>query len=78
MDDLLKSVDTIQEASKLAPEMISLRANWGFNLTKFLSSNPEVLEKVAQGKRSYPATKGVSLDLSTCTIEKALGVVWCL
>ena len=43
MDDLLSSVDSLEVACKLANELISILAQGGFHLTKFMSNSNEVL-----------------------------------
>lgn len=75
VDDLLKSVDSISEGIKLTPEIESLYSKGGFNVTKFVSTHPEILQNLSEEKRS--ANKDISID-GIGTIERALGVVWCL
>ena len=75
VDDLLKSVDSISEGIKLTTEIESLCSKGGFNLTKFVSTRPEVLQNLPEEKIS--ANKDISID-DIGAIERALGVVWCL
>ena len=75
VDDLLKSVDSISEAASLVIEVDKLCTKSGFNLTKFVSTCPEILEKLPPGKMAEKTS--VSLEINA-SIERALGVVWCL
>ena len=75
VDDLLKSVDGIQIAIELIAKVHQLCGSGGFNLTKFVCNNKEVLNSVPQAKRSDEQTKDIG---KSETIERALGVHWCL
>ena len=46
MDDLLKSLPTEEEATKLALELIDLVSSGGFRLTKFMSNSRNVLAQL--------------------------------
>ena len=48
VDDLLKSVSDVNTAIYLLHEVIKLFADGGFRLTKFVSSNVEVLQSIPE------------------------------
>ena len=72
VDDLLKSINSVDTAVKLAKELIALLKRGGFRLTKFLSSHKEVLEALPQSEVSPSAT----LQLDVEKLERALGISW--
>ena len=75
VDDLCKSQDTVKEAVNMITNISAMCAAGGFNLTKFVSSNREVLNSIPIEKRA----KGLQVcDLSAMglPVERALGVVW--
>ena len=72
---LMISVDSISEAASLVIEVDKLCTKSGFNLTKFVSTCPEILDKLPPGKGAEKTS--VSLEINA-SIERALGVVWCL
>ena len=72
---MLKSVNTVKDATSIIPNVIAMRAAGGFNLTKFTSNKKEVLLSITDEKRR----KGVKdQDLSSREIpqERALGIIW--
>ena len=76
VDDLLKSLQDVEAAKDLVTTSRNLCAQGGFNLTKFISNNREVLEAVPSNNR-LPSV--VNLDLGRpLPIERALGVHWCV
>ena len=46
VDDCLRSVDKLESAIVLAQQVKELLARRGFHLTKFVSSSPELLERI--------------------------------
>ena len=54
VDDLLESMPTPESAITLMRELIELCAKGGFNLTKFMNNNREVLAAVPVEKRADP------------------------
>ena len=52
VDDCLKSVATVPEASRLANQPVQLLAKGGFHLTKWISNSREVLEEIPPGERA--------------------------
>nr|XP_039258111.1 uncharacterized protein LOC120334671 [Styela clava] len=77
VDDGLKSVDSVEEATSLIKASKKMCAKGGFNLTKFVSNNNKVLQAVDENDRS---TKFKNLDLGSnpIPVERALGVQWCI
>ena len=73
VDDCLKSVATVPEASRLANQLVQLLAKGGFHLTKWISSSREVLEEIPLGER---APSVANLDLEDLPIDRALGTQW--
>ncbi len=72
VDDLLKSVDSLDTACKLANELISMLKRGGFRLTKFMSNFPEVLASIPDSEVSQKA----SLNIGDEHMQHALGVKW--
>ena len=75
VDDLLKSLPTVEDTINLVSDVIKMCAAGGFNLTKFTSNSKEVLKTIPEERRK----KGVkNQDLVSGDIpeEKALGVHW--
>ena len=73
VDDCLKSVSTVEEAVTLTKELKGLLARGGFNLTKWTSNHPAVLEEIPSHDQSKKV-KERSID--TPMEERALGVYW--
>ena len=76
VDDLGKSEDSVPEAISMIGKISALCAAGGFNLTKLISSNREVLNSIPIEKR---AKELQMCDLSVLTglpAGRALGVVW--
>ena len=72
-DDCLKSLPTVHEAIGLVNELKKLTAEGGFNLTKWTSNNPDVIENVPFNDRSKRAQER---SLNEPTENRALGVCW--
>ena len=75
VDDLLKSTDTIQTTTETISGVLDLCDSGGFNLTKFVCNNQEVINSIPLTKRSSKQVIEISSDSS---IQRALGVHWCL
>ena len=71
VDDMLDSVDHVDEALKVVFDTQSTLSQGGFNLTKFISSSPEVLNKIPEEHRA----KEVKVFSGTVQ-SKALGIHW--
>jgi len=73
VDDALVSTFDESSAVRLASEMTEVLDRCGFRLTKFTSSNKEVLSSIPKDRRANP---NLNLDLDELPIERALGVRW--
>ncbi|KAK3745999.1 hypothetical protein QZH41_017318, partial [Actinostola sp. cb2023] len=73
VDDVLKSVPIASAATRLAEQLTEICAKGGFNLTKFMSNNRQVLAKIPSEKRAMPA---LNLDLDDLPVDRALGMRW--
>ena len=73
IDDFVKSVGTVSEASSLADEVTCLLNEAGFRLTKSMSNSREVLSKIPDADRAKPT---LDLDLQNLPVERTLGVQW--
>ncbi|XP_033109301.1 uncharacterized protein LOC117110650 [Anneissia japonica] len=73
VDDCLKSVKTTEEAIELSSQLRELLAKGGFRLTKWLSNDRQVLEKIPKSER---AATVFNLDLQELPVERTLGVLW--
>ena len=74
VDDCLKSVDTSQQAVKIALELRELLKKGGFRLAKWASNSKELLECLPAEDRSAGSTAAVTDD--SPLEERALGVYW--
>lgn len=76
VDDCLRSMPTEAEAVILIRNLHSLCKEGGFNLTKWVSNNRNVLTSIPNDQR---ASEYKDLDLSHDILpsERALGVQWC-
>ena len=77
VDDGLKSVQSVDQAKELIKNTKSLCQRGGFRLHKFTSNSKEVLSSVPQEVRATDPTDHHLISDST-TIERALGVHWCI
>ena len=73
VDDMLKVLETEQLAVQVGQELMSLLAESGFNLTKFMSNSRAVKKTIPVSKRGEPT---MDLDLDRFPIQRALGVKW--
>ena len=73
VDDFVKSVRTVNEASSLADEVTRLLSEVGFRLTKWMSNNRQVLSKIPEEERAKPT---LDMDLEKLPVERTLGVQW--
>ena len=76
VDDLLKSEDNDNEAAEIATRVNKICASTGFNLTKFVSPSLEVISRLPPKKRAK-FIDDVNIP-GPETIERALGVTWCV
>ncbi|CAH8494135.1 unnamed protein product [Schistosoma mattheei] len=73
VDDLLISVDTIEEAKRTYSHFKRLLSLGGFNLTKWTSNSVEVLEFIPEGDR---AEGSITVCESSETSKRTLGIEW--
>lgn len=73
VDDFVKSIRTVNEASSLADEVTCLLSRVGFRRTKWKSNNREVLTKIPEEEQATPT---LDLDLENLPLERTLGVQW--
>ncbi|XP_075264692.1 uncharacterized protein LOC142356781 [Convolutriloba macropyga] len=65
MDDFIQTFSTEEEASNTATKLKHVLKTGGFNLTKFLSNNPAVLEKIPEEDR-----------IGVLKLQRILGQTW--
>ncbi|XP_057294388.1 uncharacterized protein LOC130622946 [Hydractinia symbiolongicarpus] len=75
VDDLLKSVKSIEEAIKIIKSAIQICSKGGFRLTKFISNSREVINSIPTKERAKNI-KSLDLKNESLPIERALGVHW--
>lgn len=69
VDGVLNSVPTLETAKRLAEQQVELCARGGFDLTKFMSNDHQVLAEIPVEKKATP-----SLDLDELPVDRALSV----
>ena len=75
VDDCLKSLSSAAVAVKHVEELRLLMLKGGFNLTKWISNNREVLKSIPAGAKG-DGVKELDLDNDSLSTERALGVSW--
>ena len=75
VDDLLKSFETTSQAVEITKELQELLAKGGFQLTKVMSNEHEVLNAFAPEHRP-PAIKDLDLNLNSLPMDRALEIHW--
>ena len=73
VDDFLKSQCSIQEAITTALDVIKILEEHGFNLTKFMSNCPQVLNAIPESKLAHQRE---FFELEDEPVERTLGVRW--
>ena len=73
VDDCLKSVSSIDHAVRLSGQLRELLARGGFQLTKWVSNDRNVIATVPVTER---APSVVNLDLEDLPVQRTLGVQW--
>ncbi|XP_055623137.1 uncharacterized protein LOC129766588 [Toxorhynchites rutilus septentrionalis] len=68
-----RGTNTIQEANQLIQEVKNIHAAAGFEIGKFLSNSPEVLNALSESQRG--SSKCMNLDKQADT-ERVLGLTW--
>ena len=71
VDDFVKSVRPVNEASSLAHEVTCLPSEAGFSLMKWMSHSLEVLSEIHDGEWARPT---LDLDLENLPVERTLGI----
>ncbi|XP_022102055.1 uncharacterized protein LOC110985381 [Acanthaster planci] len=75
VDDCLVSLATEVEAIRVSRELRELLSRGGFQLTKWLSNSPQVLESTPQEDRAV-GVRGLDLNHEALPTERALGMQW--
>ena len=75
IDDMIRSVSTVEEAIRLIPKMQSLLQAGGFELGKFMSTSRDVIESVEEEKRAK-SLQNLDIHDSSLPQESALGLKW--
>ncbi|XP_055955970.1 uncharacterized protein LOC126816200 [Patella vulgata] len=73
VDDLMKSVDTIANATKLYHEVTELLSLGGFHITKWCSNDRQFLATIPEAER---AKSVVNLDIEKLPTQSTLGIKW--
>ena len=75
VDDLLKSVNTSEFASKLIDDVRQMCKAGGFHLTKFICNDKEVLAMIPEEDKRQ-GVKNQDLITDSLPTERALGIQW--
>ncbi|XP_066934903.1 uncharacterized protein [Clytia hemisphaerica] len=75
VDDLLKSVQTTEEANETFLPLIRLLDNRGFRVTKFNSNSAEFLKNIPEERRAKENITSLKID-DKPAVSRALGVRW--
>lgn len=73
VDDCLKSVENVQEASQLMEQLSQLLAKGGFCLTKWISNSRNVIQSLPVAERAGSVKDP---DIKNLPVEHALGIQW--
>ncbi|XP_048522596.1 uncharacterized protein LOC125504514, partial [Dendroctonus ponderosae] len=71
VDDLLSGSSSVEEANQTIKDLTRILQSYGFNLRKFVSSSPQVLDNI-HGNQSASTNKVISDDKTI----KTLGLTW--
>ena len=75
VDDCLKSRDGTDETLHLATQLRDLLAKRGFNLTKWVSNEPDLLRAIPQDHWGK-SLSNLDINLDSLPNERALGMLW--
>ena len=75
VDDVLKSVETVEQGVELVRDLRELCDSGAFNLRKFASSSAELLKQIPVADRET-SLKDIDLDRDELGSERALGLKW--
>ena len=73
MDDYLYSMNCKLKLNKLCIRLINVLSSHGFNLTKWMSNHPDVLNNIPKEKL---LCQNIKLDFNSEITERALGLLW--
>jgi hypothetical protein len=76
VDDLLKSMDTIQQMKQLYSESTALFADSGFQLTKWAANSDEVLEMIPEESHAPSSTKVITEEGHDASVHGTMGLQW--
>ena len=76
VDDGLTSCKNVAEAIQLIETTRQICAKANIRLNKLVSNHPEVLQSIPESERSE--TETLNINLEEVTIERALGIQWCI
>src|SRR5437016_4599527 len=74
VDDLLASVDTIEQAHKLFQDVSYVHKQAGFLIRNWISSSPELIRMIPEELRSKSQKSFTGKE--TLTSERVLGLLW--
>ena len=74
MDDFFKFVESGSEALELQQQLFAMLKLAGFNLTKWISKEKKVIERIPVSERA-PSVKVVKEEI-VMPVERALGIIW--
>ena len=77
VDDMLKSISNPRDAIQLIKNVTQMCEAGGFNITKFVSTDKEVLQSIPYSKLS-PNLREYDLGKTSSIVERALGTHWCI
>lgn len=77
VDDGLKSVSSVEEAVDLVKSIKEMWQRGGSNLHKFTSNSKEVIQEIPVQDRAKEI-KSIDFERDTLSMERALGVQWCI
>ena len=75
VDDLLKSLDSMQDASRIYRKMKILFADSGFTITKWSANSQEVLEQVPEQDRA-PQARDLGIHSFLPGAQGTMGLKW--
>ena len=75
VDDLLKSLDTVEQVKKLYYESTTLFSDSGFNLTKWSANTEEILNIVSEKARAS-ASRIITDNGSPSMVHGTMGLQW--
>ena len=73
MDDFLYSVNCKLKLNKLCIRLINVLSSHGFNLTKWMSNHPDILNDISKERL---LSQNIKLDFNLDITERVLGLLW--